>query len=111
MTFTGIQSINKSKGTLQDAHKTFLLLSEIEKEEKLSQRELVNRLGIALGLVNWYLMNFVTKGFVRVKDHSGNRYTYLLPPRGFTEKSRLAYLSLQEAGLRRVIMDDDAFLQ
>jgi len=54
--------MNKSEGTLQDAHKTFLLLSEIEKEEKLSQRELVNRLGIALGLVNWYLMNFVTKG-------------------------------------------------
>ncbi len=57
--------MNKSEGTLQDAHKTFLFLSEIEKEEKLSQRELVNRLGIALGLVNWYLMNFVTKGFVR----------------------------------------------
>lgn len=147
--------MNKSEGTSQDAHKTFLLLSEIEKEEKLSQRELANRLGIALGLVNSYLKNFVTKGFVRVKDYPRNRYAYLLTPRGFAEKSRLAYqhlnyftslytitrrdylelfralqargieevmfcgvdevaeiayLSLQEAGLRlTVVMDDDDF--
>jgi DNA-binding MarR family transcriptional regulator len=83
--------MNKNETVSQDSHKTFLLLSEIEKEEKLSQRELANRLGIALGLVNSYMKNLVTKGFVRVKAFPRNRYSYLLTPRGFAEKSRLAY--------------------
>jgi DNA-binding MarR family transcriptional regulator len=86
--------MNKNETATQDSHKTFLLLSEIEKEERLSQRELANRLGIALGLVNSYMKNFVTKGFVRVKAFPRNRYGYLLTPRGFTEKSRLAYQHL-----------------
>jgi DNA-binding MarR family transcriptional regulator len=86
--------MNKNETASQDSHKTFLLLSEIEKEERLSQRELANRLGIALGLVNSYMKNFVTKGFVRVKAFPRNRYGYLLTPRGFTEKSRLAYQHL-----------------
>lgn len=86
--------MNKLGSASQDAHKTFLLLSEIEKEEKLSQRDLANRLGIALGLVNSYMKNLVTKGFVRVKTFPRNRYGYLLTPRGFAEKSRLAYQHL-----------------
>lgn len=86
--------MNKGRGGAQDAHKTFLLLSEIEKEEELSQRELANRLGIALGLVNSYLKNLVSKGFVRVKAFPRNRYSYLLTPKGFAEKSRLAYQHL-----------------
>ncbi len=86
--------MNKNEAVSKDSHKTFLLLSEIEKEEKLSQRELANRLGIALGLVNSYMKNLVTKGFVRVKSFPRNRYGYLLTPHGFAEKSRLAYQHL-----------------
>jgi DNA-binding MarR family transcriptional regulator len=82
--------MNKNETASQDSHKTFLLLSEIEKEEKLSQRELARRLGVALGLVNSYMKNLVLKGFVRVKTFPKNRYSYLLTPKGFAEKSRLA---------------------
>ena len=67
------------------------LLSEISGEEPLSQRELSRRLGIAVGLVNSYLKNLVSKGFVRVKNFPSNRYAYLLTPQGLAEKSRLAY--------------------
>lgn len=83
--------MNDSGRASQESHKTFLLLSEIEKEEDLSQRELAKRLGIALGLVNSYMKNFVTKGYVRVKSFPRNRYGYLLTPGGVAEKSRLAY--------------------
>ena len=74
-----------------DTYRSFLLLSEISKEEDISQRELARRLGIALGLVNSYLKNLVAKGFVRVRNFPKNRYAYLLTPKGVTEKSRLAY--------------------
>jgi len=77
-----------------DTHRSFLLLSEIEQEETLSQRELACRLGIALGLVNSYLKNLVAKGFVRITSFPRNRYGYLLTPQGLAEKSRLAYQHL-----------------
>ncbi len=78
-----------------DTYRSFLLISEIGKEESLSQRELAQRLGIALGLVNSYLRNLVAKGFVRVRNFPRNRYSYLLTPQGVAEKSRLAYQHLR----------------
>ncbi len=78
----------------QETYRTFQLMTEIEKEESLSQRELAGRLGIALGLVNSYLKNLTAKGFVRIKNFPRNRYSYLLTPKGFAEKSRLAYQHL-----------------
>jgi DNA-binding MarR family transcriptional regulator len=77
-----------------DSSRSLQLLSEISGEEPLSQRELSRRLGIAVGLVNSYLKNLVSKGFVRVKNFPSNRYAYLLTPQGIAEKSRLAYQHL-----------------
>jgi DNA-binding MarR family transcriptional regulator len=73
-----------------DSYRFFLLMSEISREEPVSQRELSRRLGIALGLVNSYLKNLVAKGYVRIRAFPRNRYGYLLTPRGIAEKSRLA---------------------
>ena len=77
-----------------DSSRSLQLLSEISGDEPLSQREISRRLGIAVGLVNSYLKNLVSKGFVRVKDFPSNRYAYLLTPQGLAEKSRLAYQHL-----------------
>jgi DNA-binding MarR family transcriptional regulator len=74
----------------QESFRTFQLMNELEAGEAISQRELAGRLGIAVGLVNSYLKNFVAKGYVRVKNYPRNRYAYLLTPKGFAEKSRLA---------------------
>ncbi|WP_136514795.1 winged helix-turn-helix transcriptional regulator [Geomonas edaphica] len=90
-----------------DTYRSFLLLSEISGEQQLSQRELAKRLGIALGLVNSYLKNLVAKGFVRVANFPRNRYAYLLTPKGFAEKSRLAYQHLSYfSGLYTVARQD-----
>ena len=74
-----------------DDLKAFQLLSEVADEQPVSQRELAKRLGIALGLVNSYLKNFVAKGFIRIKNYPQNSYAYLLTPNGMAEKARLAY--------------------
>jgi DNA-binding MarR family transcriptional regulator len=86
--------MNGSEEKTMDTHRAFLLLSEIEQAESVSQRELASRLGIALGLVNSYLKNLVAKGYVRIKSFPRNRYGYLLTPQGLAEKSRLAYQHL-----------------
>ena len=87
--------MNGHDGKMLDTYRSFLLISEIAKEESLSQRELAQRLGIALGLVNSYLKNLVAKGYVRVRNFPRNRYAYLLTPQGAAEKTRLAYQHLQ----------------
>jgi len=86
--------MNVTEKKTMDTHRSFLLLSEIEREETVSQRELASRLGIALGLVNSYLKNLVAKGYVRITSFPRNRYGYLLTPQGLAEKSRLAYQHL-----------------
>jgi DNA-binding MarR family transcriptional regulator len=99
--------MNGDEEKLLDTSRSFLLLSEISGDEQLSQRELAKRLGIALGLVNSYLKNLVSKGFVRVNNFPKNRYAYLLTPTGFAEKSRLAYQHLSYfSGLYTVARQD-----
>lgn len=83
--------MNTTESGAPDDYKAFQLLSEVVDEQPVSQRELARRLGIALGLVNSYIKNFVAKGFIRVKNYPHNRYAYLLTPHGMAEKARLAY--------------------
>ena len=83
--------MNTLNSNAPDDLKAFQLLSEVADEQPVSQRELAKRLGIALGLVNSYLKNFVTKGYIRIKNYPQNRYAYLLTPTGMAEKARLAY--------------------
>lgn len=78
----------------EGSYHSLLLLEEIAKEETLSQRDLSKRLGIAVGLVNSYIRNMITKGYVRVSTFPKNRYNYLLTPKGIAEKSRLTYRHL-----------------
>jgi DNA-binding MarR family transcriptional regulator len=69
-------------------------MTELEQGEPVSQREIASRLGIAVGLVNLYLKTLVKKGCVQVRAYPRNRFAYLLTPKGFAEKSRLAYRHL-----------------
>lgn len=77
-----------------EAYRTLQMMTELEQDDSLSQRELASRLGVAVGLVNSYLKNLTSKGFLRVKNYPRNRYAYLLTPKGLAEKSRLAYQHL-----------------
>lgn len=65
------------------------LLSEIERNPSFTQRGLASQLGIALGLMNHYLKNCVTKGWVRASQISPRRVTYFITPEGFKEKSHM----------------------
>ncbi|MCL4475175.1 MAG: winged helix-turn-helix transcriptional regulator [Nitrospirae bacterium] len=86
-----VQNMNNEEQGSQDTYKSLLLLDEISKGEPLSQRDLSKKLNIALGLVNSYIKNLVSKGYVTVKAIPAKRYAYYLTPKGFAEKTRLAY--------------------
>lgn len=88
--------MNNEKQENQDTYKSLLLLDEISKSELISQRDLSKKLNIALGLVNSYIKNLVSKGYITVKAIPAKRYAYYLTPKGFVEKSRLTYHLLQD---------------
>jgi DNA-binding MarR family transcriptional regulator len=72
------------------------ILTELSANDSLTQRDLSSSLGIALGLVNSYIKNLLAKGFITVKAIPPRRYAYYLTPKGFAEKTRLAYDLLQD---------------
>ncbi len=88
--------MNKEKSENQDSYKSLLLLDEISTGESLSQRDLSKKLNLALGLVNSYIKNLVSKGYITIKAIPSKRYAYYLTPRGFAEKSRLTYHLLHD---------------
>ena len=91
-----VHDLNNGKSANQDSYKSLQLLDEISKGEPLSQRDLSKKLNLALGLVNSYLKNLVSKGYVTISAIPAKRYTYYLTPKGFSEKTRLTYQLLQD---------------
>ena len=73
------------------ARRDLALLNSIAQDERLTQRTLSHKLGIALGLTNVYLKRFVRKGFLKCVNVRANRLRYLLTPEGIAEKTRLTY--------------------
>jgi len=64
-------------------------LEELEKTPNLSQRELSNKFGIALGVTNACLKRMARRGWIRLRKVPPRRIGYYLTPKGFTEKAKL----------------------
>ena len=65
------------------------LLTEVEGKPEATQRELSQRVGIALGLTNVMFRNLAQKGYLRVTQAHWKRWLYALTPEGFSHKIRL----------------------
>ena len=74
---------------------TLGVLNAVEKNSRVTQRDVAKNVGIALGLTNAYLKRCIRKGLIKVQQVPANRYSYYLTPQGFSEKARLTgeYLS------------------
>jgi predicted transcriptional regulator len=65
------------------------LLSEVEENPEVTQRELSLRSGIALGLTNVLIRNLAQKGYLRITQAGWKRWLYNITPKGITHKVRL----------------------
>lgn len=65
------------------------LLQELEKNPIISQRELSNKFGIALGVTNACLKRMARRGWIRISSLNHRKIGYFLTPKGFTEKAKL----------------------
>jgi DNA-binding MarR family transcriptional regulator len=64
-------------------------LEELEKTPSLSQREISNKFGIALGVTNACIKRMARRGWIKLRKVPPRRFGYYLTPKGFTEKARL----------------------
>lgn len=76
-------------------YRSFLLLDEISKNNSVTQRDLSKKVGVALGLINSYMKNLASKGYITVSQIPSKRYKYYITPKGFKEKTRLTYEHLR----------------
>lgn len=98
----------------KDESLTLEILEAIEEKDAVTQRDLAERMGVALGLANSYLKRCIKKGFVKIHTAPANRYLYYLTPTGFAEKSRLTamYLSYSLNFYRKSVNSfDDLFFR
>ena len=86
-----------SGGVMSHDQYTHRILTEIEADNRVSQRCLSRDLGIALGLTNLLVRRLVYKGWVRIIRINPNRVRYLLTPAGIAEKARMSRAALQNS--------------
>jgi len=68
----------------------YTLLNEIAQDSMITQSNLSDRLGIAVGSVNWYIKRLIHRGWVKVSHLDRTRLKYDLTPEGlavFTQRS------------------------
>lgn len=66
------------------------LLNEIAQDSLVTQANLSQRLGIAVGSVNWYIKRLIHRGWVKVSHLDRTRLQYDLTPEGmsvFTQRA------------------------
>jgi hypothetical protein len=73
------------------------ILESVDRDAERSQRSRASEVGIALGLINAYLKFCIRKGYLKACKIPARGYRYMLTPKGFAEKSRLALSRLSDS--------------
>ncbi len=89
------------------------VLEVISKYDEISQRDISNKVGISLGMVNLLIHKFVKVGLVKVENLNGKKVRYILTPSGFTvlTKKTVDYISRSYAAILKVKAHMDDVLQ
>lgn len=86
----------------------YMVLSELEKNSEISQRELAVKLQLSLGKINFIIKALVEKGFIKLERFigSGNKsgYRYVFTPKGIKAKYNITldYIKRKEADYERI---------
>jgi len=80
----------------QLTEKEVLILDQVLRRSKSSQRDLSKKTGISLGLINVILKKLLKTGMIKVSQLNKRKMEYLLTPEGFMEASRKVYRKTAE---------------
>lgn len=120
-----IQKLNAQLMTEIKNHE-YALLNEIANDSLVTQANLSDRLGIAVGSVNWYIKRLISRGWVKVSHLDRTRLKYDLTSEGmkvftkralsyakdslkiytqFREKARKLALELKQDDVKQVYLN------
>lgn len=71
-----------------------LILEHLQANPNLTQADLAETLGVAVGTVNFALQRLIKKGYVRAQQLQRRRLRYILTPSGLAWRAKLAVDSL-----------------
>jgi EPS-associated MarR family transcriptional regulator len=78
---------------MKHLEETIKLLTHIESNPQATQRELVDKLDVSLGKVNFIVNALVDSGLIKLERFKSSKnkkgYLYLLTPKGIEEKTRI----------------------
>lgn len=80
--------------SVADPARELKILEHIETNPDLTQADLAEALGVAVGTVNFALQRLIKKGYIRAKQLQRRRLQYLLTPAGLALRAKLAMDSL-----------------
>ena len=80
-----------------ESQRELQLLTEVDRDARVTQRALAKNLGVALGLTNLYLKRLAGQRYIATSFGEGRRVGYRLTPRGVAKKMQLVRLSLQHS--------------
>jgi len=90
--------MNNSKPSVsQNEQKNLEILNLIHQNGLITQQEIADHLGVAIGLVNSFVKRMVKRGYIRIKRVPKRRYLYLLTPKGVSEKGRLTVRFIRDS--------------
>ncbi len=122
-----IQKLNAQTMTEIKQHE-YALLNEIAQDSMVTQANLSDRLGIAVGSVNWYIKRLIHRGWVKVSHLDRTRLKYDLTSEGmkiftqralsyardslkvygdFREKAKALVVELKQQGVQSVYLNGD----
>ncbi len=76
-------------------HNNFQILTTIEADSSVSQRDLSSQMHLNVASVNFALKGLVQKGYVTMEGENLRRTKYYVTPEGMREKTKLAYKSFE----------------
>jgi DNA-binding MarR family transcriptional regulator len=82
------------------------ILEHIEIEPDTTQASLAEKVGVAVGTVNWHLKRLIAKGYIKVKRAERKKLKYIITPEGIALRARLLVGYIQTSmGLYRLVRD------
>ena len=71
----------------------YRLLKLLAEEPQIRQRDMADKMGVSVGVVNYCLRELARKGLIKINRFKSAKdkipYTYALTPRGIEERSRI----------------------
>lgn len=65
------------------------LLEQLDEDPEATQATMADKMGVAIGTVNWHLKRMIEKGYLKVSRAGRRKLQYIITPEGIALRARL----------------------